>query len=73
MVKPFYVYSVIRYNYEESYTDLTFASIKDAYRRIIKLKYDYWQNNYDERLLYGKDTEFYSDIDTFYVKEIEVL
>lgn len=70
--EPMCVYAVYRYSYDESYEDSYFLTKKEAYKRIIQITYEFYQENYNERLLYGKRAEFYSKLDSMYIKTIKI-
>lgn len=70
--KQTFIYEVVCYGYyEESFVVTRHFNKKDAYRTIIKLRYDWWQEWQNDRLLYGKDT--LPDSESFYyVNKVEV-
>ena len=56
--QPTIIYEIDYYDYhcEEFYVVGRYFNKKEAYKRIIKLRYDWWQEWQNDRLLYGKNT-----------------
>lgn len=71
--KPVTIHQVVCYDYcEDSYVISSFFNIRDAYKLIIKTKYDYCFEAQNERLIYDKQHYIHNNFYSYYITKTEV-